>query len=68
VAHTYSFNTWETEVGGWQVQSQPGVHSENLAKKKEGKERRKEEQKDGRKEKGRKERKEGRKERKSQMW
>jgi hypothetical protein len=34
VAHMYNPSTWEAEVGGLEVQTQPGLHSETLFKKK----------------------------------
>jgi hypothetical protein len=33
MVHACNLNTWEAEVGGWQVQSQPVLHSNTVTKK-----------------------------------
>jgi hypothetical protein len=37
VEHACNASTWETEVGGWPVLAQPGLHNETLSQRKKKK-------------------------------
>jgi hypothetical protein len=37
MANAYNPTIWETEAGGWKVPGQPGLHSETLSLKNQGK-------------------------------